>query len=106
MFLGKKNSGSEIRFYRKSDKTDFPPKSVFLDFRKNRIPDPDFFSLKTSPDQYGANKKRFSQIGPAVPELLRDTQTHTQTDKHTDKNPYYFVVLISPLSLKYNQSIV
>ena len=36
-----------------------------------------FFSLKPSPDQYGANKKRFSQIGPAVPELLRDTQTKT-----------------------------
>ena len=49
-----------------------------------------FFSLKPSPDQYGANKKRFRQIGPAVPELLRDTHT----DRHTDENPYYFVVLI------------
>ena len=27
-----------------------------------------FFGLKPSPDQDGANKKRFSQIGPAVPE--------------------------------------
>ena len=33
-----------------------------------------------------ANKKKFSQIGPAIPELLWDRQT--------DKNPYYFVVLI------------
>ena len=40
-----------------------------------------FFSLKPSRDQDGANKKRFSQIGPAVPELLRDTQT----DRHTDR---------------------
>ena len=38
-----------------------------------------FFSLKPSPDQYGANKKRFSQIGPAVPEWWR----HTHTDRHT-----------------------
>ena len=49
-----------------------------------------FFSLKPSRDQDGANKKRFSQIGPVVPELLR----HTQTDTQTDKNPYYFVVLM------------
>ena len=40
--------------------------------------DPDFFGLKPSRDQDGANKKKFSQIGPAVPELLRDTQTHRQ----------------------------
>ena len=53
-----------------------------------------YFCLKPSPDQYGANKKRFSQIGPAVPELLRDTHTHTHTDRQTDKNPYYFVVLM------------
>ena len=39
-----------------------------------------FLGLKPSPDQDGANKKKFSQIGPAVPELLRDTQTHRQTD--------------------------
>ena len=47
------------------------------------------FGLKLSPDQYGANKKKFSQIGPAVPELLRDRQTDTQTDK----TPNYFLVL-------------
>ena len=35
--------------------------------------------------------KLISQIGLAVLELLRDTHTHRQTDK----NPYYFVVLIS-----------
>ena len=40
-----------------------------------------FFSLKPSRDQDGANKKRLSQIGPAVPELLRHTQTHIQTDR-------------------------
>ena len=57
----------------------FGGKSVFPDFRKNRTPDPDFFSLKPSRDQDGANKKRLSQIGPAIPELLR----HTQTDIHT-----------------------
>ena len=27
----------------------FPPKSVFPDFRKNRIPDPKFFRPKTTP---------------------------------------------------------
>ena len=50
-----------------------------------------FLCLKPSPDQYGANKKRFSQIGPAVPELLRDKHTDIQTDK----TAYYFVVLKS-----------
>ena len=35
-------------------------------------------NLKPSRDQDGANKKKFSQIGPAVLELLRDTQTHRQ----------------------------
>ena len=40
-----------------------------------------FFCLKPSPDQYGANKKKFSQIGPAVPELLRDRQTNRHTDR-------------------------
>jgi len=48
-----------------------------------------FFGLKPSRDQDGANKKKFSQIGPAVPELLRDRQTDTQTDK----TPNYFLVL-------------
>ena len=50
------------------------------------------FSLKPSRDQDGANKKKLSQIGPAVPELLRHTQTHRQTYR---QNPYYFVVLIT-----------
>ena len=49
-----------------------------------------FFDLKPPCDKDGANKKKFSQIGPAVPELL--SLTHTNT--HTDKNPYFFVVLI------------
>ena len=52
-------------------------KWIFSDFRKNRIPDPDVFGLQPSRDQDGANKKKFSQIGPAVPELSRDTQTKT-----------------------------
>ena len=42
-----------------------------------------FFSLKPPCGQDGANKKKFSQIGPAVPELL--SLTHTNT--HTDKDP-------------------
>ena len=37
-----------------------------------------FFSLKPPCGQDGANKKKFSQIGPAVPEFLRDTQTDTK----------------------------
>ena len=32
-------------------------KSIFLDFRKNRILDLEFFGLKPSRDQDGANKK-------------------------------------------------
>ena len=40
-----------------------------------------FFGLKPSRDQDGANKKKFSQIGPAVPELLRDRQTNRHTDR-------------------------
>ena len=32
-----------------------------------------FFSLKPPRDQDGANKKSFSQIGPAVPELYTQT---------------------------------
>ena len=40
-----------------------------------------FFDLKPSPNQEGANKKKFSQIGPAVPELLSLTHTDIQTDK-------------------------
>ena len=46
-----------------------------------------FFGLKPSRDQYGANKKRFSQIGPAVPELLK----HRQTDIHTDRQRSYYL---------------
>ena len=49
-----------------------------------------FFSLKPSCDQDRANKKKFSPIGPAVPELLSFRQTYIQTDK----NAYYFVVLM------------
>ena len=30
---------------------------IIPDFRKNRIPDPNFFGLKPPRDQYGANKK-------------------------------------------------
>ena len=37
-----------------------------------------FFGLKPSRDQDGANKKKFSQIGPAVPEEIG----HRQTDRH------------------------
>ena len=55
-------------------------KSIFPDFRKNRIPDPEFLGQKPSRDQDGANKKKFSQIGPAVPELLA-------TDRQTYKDP-------------------
>ena len=38
-----------------------------------------FFGLKPSRDQDGANKKKFSQIGPAVPEEIGNKQTNTQT---------------------------
>ena len=51
---------------------------VFPDFWKNRIPDPDFFGLKPSRDQDGANKKKFSQIGRAVLEEIGR--------KHTNKH--------------------
>ena len=49
-----------------------------------------FFGLKPSRDQDRANKKKFSPIGPAVLELLSFRQTYIQTDK----NAYYFVVLM------------
>ena len=52
----------------------------FSDFRKNWIPDPDFFSLKPSRDQDGANKKKFSQISPAVPEEIGRKQANKQTN--------------------------
>ena len=59
--------------------------SFFQIFGKTRPQIQNLFCLKPSPEQYGANKKKFSQIGPAVPELLRDRQT--------DKTPNYFLVL-------------
>ena len=52
---------------------------VFPDFRKNWIPNPEFFVLKPPRDQHESNKKKFSQIGPAVPELLGNSQTDRQT---------------------------
>ena len=67
-------------------------KFVFLDFLKNWIPDPEFFGLKPPCDQDGANKKKFSQISPAVPELL----SHRQTDI---QRSYYFRVRIIYLSI-------
>ena len=42
-----------------------------------------FFDLKPPHDQEEANKKKFSQIGPSVPELLRDKQTHIHTYRQT-----------------------
>ena len=53
----------------------YPENRVFPDFRKFRIPDPEFFGLKPSRDRDGANKKKFSQIGPAVPEEIGRKQT-------------------------------
>ena len=76
MVLGKKDSGSGVRLFRVFGKTGSGIRH--------------FFDLKRFRDQDGANKKRLSQIGPAVPELLSFRQTYIQTDK----NPYYFVVLI------------
>ena len=38
-----------------------------------------FFGLKPSRDQDGANKKKFSQIGPAVPEEIGHKQASKQT---------------------------
>ena len=50
-----------------------------------------FFTLKPSLDQDGANKKRFSQISPAVPELLSFRQTHIHTDRQTKTlNTFYY----------------
>ena len=39
-----------------------------------------FFGLKPSRDQDGANKKKFSQIGPAVPEEIGHKHTNTQAN--------------------------
>ena len=41
-----------------------------------------FFGLKPPHDQDGANKKKFSQTGPAVPEEIGDKHTNIQTRKH------------------------
>ena len=82
MVLDKKKSGFGIWFFRKTWKTRFWREIGFPGIRN-------FLNLKPSRDQDGANKKKFSQIGPAVPELLRDRQTDTQTDK----TPNYFLVL-------------
>ena len=38
------------------------------------------FRVKTTPGQDGANKKKFSQIGPAVPEEIGHEQTNKQTN--------------------------
>ena len=53
----------------------------FRIYRKTGSQTRNFFDLKPSPNQDGANKKKFSQIGPAVPELLRDRQTNRHTDR-------------------------
>ena len=42
-----------------------------------------FLDLKPPCDQDRANKKKFSQISPAVPELLSFRQTHIHTDRQT-----------------------
>ena len=52
---------------------------VFPDFWKNWILDPEFFGQKPTPDQDGADKKKFSQIGPAIPQEVTSTHAHTQT---------------------------
>ena len=44
--------------------------------RRNQIPDPKLFGLKTTPYQDGANKEKFSQIGPAIPEEIGHKQTN------------------------------
>ena len=40
-----------------------------------------FFGLKLSRDQDGANKKKFSKIGPAVPEEMGRKHTNTHASK-------------------------
>ena len=53
----------------------------FRIFGKTRPRIRNFFSLKPSRDQDGANKKKFSQIGPAVPEEIgrKHTNIHSNT---------------------------
>ena len=58
-------------------KNQFPTKIGFSG--SSEKPDPEFFCLKPPRDQDGANKKRLSQIGPAVPELLSFRQTYIYT---------------------------
>ena len=56
-----------------------------IDFsRFSEKPDPrsGIFGLKPSRDQDGANKKKFSQIGPAVPEEIGHKQAYTHANKH------------------------
>ena len=53
-----------------------------------------FFGLKPSRDQDGANKKKFSQIGPAVPEEIGNRQTN----KHTNIVLLYNLLAASPLA--------
>ena len=57
-------------------------KFLFLDFLKNWIRDPDFFGLKPPCDQDGANKKRLSQISPAVMEEIGCKHTYMLANKH------------------------
>ena len=55
-------------------------KSGFFGFTENLDPwSGIFFGLKPSRDQDGANKKKFSQIGPAVPEEIGHKHTNKQT---------------------------
>ena len=55
-----------------------------------------FFGLKPSRDQDGANKKKFSQIGPAVPEEIEDKQTY----KHANIVLLYIKGYMKILSIK------
>ena len=66
MVLGQKNSGSGIQFFWISGKTGF--------WIRN------FLGQKPSRDQDRANKKKFSQIGPAVPKEIEDKHTSKQTN--------------------------
>ena len=56
---------------------------IIPDFRKNRSRIQKFFGLKPPRDQDGANKKKFSQIGPAVPEEIGRKHTNTHASKQT-----------------------
>ena len=53
---------------------------VFPDFRRTRERIWKMFSLKPSRDQDGANRKKFSQIGPAVPEEIGREHTYTHAN--------------------------